>query len=103
MNLSVIAVELKVGTPIGDSIDYLRSNGGAEPQKSGGIARASFRRSEDIPWYTNAPMTVFVPKGTVVAVKLFYLFFVDSTLLADQLESSGMAALFSKLSTQKTS
>ena len=60
-------------------------------------------------------MTVFVPKGTLVAIKLFY-FFVDSTLLADQLESSGMAArslladqlessgmaaLFNKLSTQK--
>ena len=74
------------------------------------------RRSEDIPWYTNAPMTVFVPNGTVGTVKLFYLFFVDSILLADQLESSGMAArplladwlessvmaaLFSKLSTQK--
>ena len=93
MNFSAIAVQLKGGTPIGDSIDCLTSTGGAEPQESGGINCSSLdRKSEDIPRYTNAPMTVFVPKGTVVAVKLFYLFFVGSTLLADQLESSGMAA-----------
>ena len=43
---------------------------------------------------------MFVPKWTVVAVKLFYFF--NSTLLAHQWESSGMAALFSKLSRKKT-
>ena len=61
-------------------------------------------------------MTVFVPKETVEAYKLVY-FIVYSTLLADhlesyrmtarplladQLESSVMAALFSKLSRKKT-
>ena len=60
-------------------------------------------------------MTVFVPKGTVVAFILFYFIFYSTLLaghlessgmaarplLADQLESSGMAALFSNISRKK--
>ena len=60
-------------------------------------------------------MTVFVPKGTVVVLNCFIFFYstlladhlesfgmAARPLLADQLESSGMAALFSKLSRKKT-
>ena len=80
---------------------------GAEPQEGGDCLRLD-RRSEGITQYTNAPMTVFVPNGTVVAtgshfVKILGLF-VDNTskaLLADQLGSFGMAAGFGMLSTQK--
>ena len=40
MNLSVFSVEFKVGTPIGYSIGYLYSLGGAESKEGGGIAQA---------------------------------------------------------------
>ena len=61
-------------------------------------------------------MTVFVSKGTVLDFNLFYFIFYSTLLadhlessgmaarplLADQLKSSGMAALFSKRSRKNT-
>ena len=45
---------------------------GAEPQEGGGIIWGLDRRSEVIPRYTNAPMMVFMPKGTVVAIRWLF-------------------------------
>ena len=64
------------------------------------------RKLEGIPWHTNAPMTVFVPEGTVVATGgYFFLFCVFyntcQALLADQLVSSGMVARVCKLFTKE--
>ena len=53
MNFSAIVIELKVETPIGDYIDCLRSTGGAEPQETGGIARALI---VDLKIYPGIPM-----------------------------------------------
>ena len=107
MKISIFSVELKVGTPIGNYWLLVVTEGSRATERWWNCLGLD-HRSEGITRYTNAPMMVFVPEGTVVAtggrfVKMLS-FFVDNAcqaLLADKLGSSGMAAGFGKLSKKK--
>ena len=68
VNQTALLIELKVGTPIGNSIaTRCHRRGGSRAPGRWWDCLGLYRISEGIPQYTNAPMTVFVPEGTVMA------------------------------------